>query len=158
MELCNATKDDLDKVEQLYKSVIGLPYCVWNEEYPSRFEIEEDFKFNCLYILKELDDIIAAVSVNPYDEMSDSNAWTKTKKPCEIARVVVCKEYQNKSIGKYMINKLLERLRDLSFTSVRLAVEVNHVPAIKLYESCGFIRVGCHFMYEHHYYLYEYLM
>jgi ribosomal protein S18 acetylase RimI-like enzyme len=56
-----------------------------------------------------------------------------------------------------MINELIKQLNKLGYNSIRLAVEVNHIPAIKLYEKCGFKKVGTHFMYEHHYYLYEFV-
>ena len=61
--------------------------------------------------------------------------------------------------GKHTQQTLLgEGLKNLGYTAVRLAVEINHLPAIKLYENCGFVKVGSHFMYEHNYYLYEFLM
>ena len=158
MKLSLAESIDLLDVEKLYKSVIGTPYCVWNEEYPTIFEIEEDYKSNCLYVLKEDTKVIGAVSVNHLDEMSELNNWTKTLKHCEIARVVINKDYQNKHIGYLMIKQLLSILKEVGYLSVRLAVEINHLPAIKLYEKCGFNKVGNHYMYGHDYYLYEYLM
>jgi ribosomal protein S18 acetylase RimI-like enzyme len=89
--------------------------------------------------------------------MDEISQFTKTSNPCEIARVVVNKNYQSKKIGEFMIKEIIKELKNKSFDSIRLAVEINHIPAIKLYEKCGFNRIGEHFMYEHHYYLYELL-
>ena len=158
MELLNAKFDDLKEVELLYKSVVGTRYCVWNEEYPTIFEIENDFSHNNLFVLKEKNKVIGAVSVNFENEMDDVLCFSGTDNPCEIARVVVKPTYQGKNIGYFMIKSLLEKLKTLDYSVVRLAVEVNHVPAIKLYEKCGFKKVGTHYMYEHHYYLYEYIL
>ena len=56
-----------------------------------------------------------------------------------------------------MINELINEVKKIGYNSIRLAVEINHIPAIKLYEKCGFKKVGTNFMYEHHYYLYEFV-
>ena len=39
-----AVKEDLPLVLQLYKSVIGTPGCVWDEEYPNEETLKEDFE------------------------------------------------------------------------------------------------------------------
>lgn len=157
MKLKLAEKEDLLIINDLYMSVRNTPYCVWNEYYPSMGEIEADFIAGTLYLIKENSNILGAVSVNPNNEMNEISFFTKVDNSCEIARVVVNRDYQNKRIGQFMINELIKELHKKGYNSIRLAVEVNHVPAIKLYEKCGFIRVGTHFMYEHYYYLYELL-
>ena len=158
MKLQLAEINDLKYVNDLYISVRNTPFCVWNEYYPTNEEIECDYTAKTLYITKEDDSILGAVSVNPENEMNDLNCFTKVFKTCEIARVVVNPIYQNKKIGQFMINELIKELNKKGYNSIRLAVEVNHIPAIKLYEKCGFKKVGTHFMYEHHYYLYELLL
>lgn len=155
MKLVHAKIDDLNYVNDLYISVRNTPYCVWNEYYPTFEEIESDFLASTLYLVKENDEILGAVSVNPINEMDEIDGFTKVDKPCEIARVVVNPLYQNRKIGAFMIDEIINVLISKGFDSVRLAVEINHVPAIKLYEKCGFKKVGSHFMYEHNYYLYE---
>lgn len=157
MKLVHAEEQDKNIVNELYISVRNTPFCVWDEYYPTMEEIDNDLNANTLYIIKENDMVLGAVSVNPINEMDEISQFTKTSNPCEIARVVVNKNYQSKKIGEFMIKEIIKELKNKSFDSIRLAVEINHIPAIKLYEKCGFNRIGEHFMYEHHYYLYELL-
>lgn len=157
MKLQLAEINDLKYVNDLYNSVKNTPYCVWDEYYPTLIDIECDFTANTLYLIKEDKLILGAVSINPENEMDDLNCFTKVLKPCEIARVVVNPLYQNKKIGQFMINELINEVKKIGYNSIRLAVEINHIPAIKLYEKCGFKKVGTNFMYEHHYYLYEFV-
>lgn len=158
MKLVHAQESDKTNINDLYLSVRNTQFCVWNEFYPTMEEIDNDVKANTLYIIKENDIIISAVSVNPFNEMDEISHFTKTSNPCEIARVVVNKEYQSKKIGEFMINEVIKDLKRKKCDSIRLAVEINHIPAIRLYEKCGFSRVGEHYMYEHYYYLYELLL
>ena len=66
-----AKKEELKDVKSLYSSVINTPYCIWNEEYPSDFEIDLDYKNNKLFVLKYNEQIIGAASIVPENEMDD---------------------------------------------------------------------------------------
>ena len=35
-------REEADTVLKLYRSLLGTPYCVWTEEYPSEKEVEFD--------------------------------------------------------------------------------------------------------------------
>ena len=107
MKLQLAEINDLKYVNDLYNSVKNTPYCVWDEYYPTLIDIECDFTAKTLYLIKEDDLILGAVSVNPENEMDDLDCFTKVLKPCEIARVVVNKLYQNKKKKPIFIGFLL---------------------------------------------------
>ena len=41
-------REEADTVLKLYRSLLGTPYCVWTEEYPSEKEVEFDLSRDAL--------------------------------------------------------------------------------------------------------------
>lgn len=153
MELLLASYEDLDLVEALYNQVRNKNYCVWNEYYPDRSNIDEDYNNKGLYVVKEEGSIIASLSVVVETEFDEFN-WKEKDNICEISRVVVSLDYQNKKIGSFMIGEIIKILKN-KYKSIHLAVEINNVPAIKLYKKFDFEYIDKTYMFEHYYYLYE---
>ena len=58
--------------------------------------------------------------------------------------VCVLKEYQNNGIGKRLVEALIEFARENGFDIIDLQVRCDNVPALRLYESYGFEKVGTH--------------
>ena len=153
-----AKKEELIDVKTLYSSVINTPYCIWNEEYPSDFEIDLDYKSDKLFVLKYNEQIIGAASIVPENEMNDIDCWTEVNNSCEIARIVIHKDYQGKGLAKILVSLLIEEIKILKYKSIHLAVHVDHIPAYKTYTGLGFKMVGSTFMYGHNYKLLELLI
>lgn len=153
-----AKKEELIDVKTLYSSVINTPYCIWNEEYPSDFEIDLDYKSDKLFVLKYNEQIIGAASIVPENEMNDIDCWSEVNNSCEIARIVIHKDYQGKGLAKILVSLLIEEIKILKFKSIHLAVHVDHIPAYKTYTGLGFKMVGSTFMYGHNYKLLELLI
>lgn len=154
MELMLLKEIEKEVVESLYNLVKGTKYCVW-DEYPGKFEIDNDYENNSLYVLKDNNKIIGAISINKENEMDDLDCWKIRNNTCEIARVVIHPDYQNKKLSIFMVNELINILKSKKISSIHLAAEINNLPAIKLYQRCNFEYVGDTFMYGHNYYLYE---
>ena len=153
-----AKKEELIDVKTLYSSVINTPYCIWNEEYPSDFEIDLDYKSDKLFVLKYNEQIIGAASIVPENEMDDKDCWTEVNNSCEIARIVIHKDYQGKGLAKILVSLLIEETKNLKYKSIHLVVHVDHIPAYKTYTGLGFKMVGSTFMYGHNYKLLELLI
>ena len=154
----HAKKEELKDVKSLYSSVINTPYCIWNEEYPSDFEIDLDYKNNKLFVLKYNEQIIGAASIVHENEMDDKGCWIEIDNFCEIARIVIHKDYQGKGIAKTLVSLLIEEIKILKYKSIHLAVHVDHIPAYKTYTHLSFKEVGTTFMYGHNYKLLELLL
>ena len=45
-------REEADTVLKLYRSLLGTPYCVWTEEYPSEKEVEFALSREALYCLR----------------------------------------------------------------------------------------------------------
>lgn len=43
MKFDHVRKEEADTVLKLYRSLLGTPYCVWTEDYPTEKEVEFDF-------------------------------------------------------------------------------------------------------------------
>ena len=41
-------REEADTVLKLYRSLLGTPYCVWTEDYPSEKEVEFDLSPLCI--------------------------------------------------------------------------------------------------------------
>ena len=60
----------------------------------------------------------------------------------EILTLCVSPEYRRKTIAKQMIEKMCAYMKNFQVACLFLEVNVNNLPAIKLYEKCGFEKVG----------------
>ena len=156
MKLVLAEKTDLDSVLELYENVKKTIYCVWDDEYPTMENINFDFEHDCLYVLKDEEKVIGAISVNYENEFDDlKDVWLYTKDPCEIARLVVNPEYQNKGLGEFIIKEISKILSEKGYYCIHLAVAVNNLPAVRLYDKCGFLQDCTIYMFDNYYYFYE---
>ena len=87
--------------------------------------------------------------------MDDKDCWTEVNNSCEIARIVIHKDYQGKGLAKTLVSLLIEEIKNLKYKSIHLAVHIDHVPAYKTYTYLSFKEVGTTFMYGHNYKLLE---
>ena len=148
--------EDIEKVSNLYELAKQEKYCVWDDEYPTYQNALFDFEHDCLYVLKENDLVIGAISINYENELPNNDSiWWYTKNPIEIARVVIHPSFKNKGYGELMVKKLCKILSLKGIYCIHLLVEVNNLPALKLYKKCGFHECCEGFMYGHNYYYYE---
>ena len=71
-----------------------------------------------------------------------SGIW-KSVDDVHITNIVTAKKYRNKNIGSLMLSKLIEMARnEKGITSITLEVNLNNIPAQKLYEKFDFKVVG----------------
>lgn len=61
---------------------------------------------------------------------------------CEISNIAVMEKYRRQGVGKMLLTSLLNELTVRGVHSVFLLVRDGNTPAIALYQSLGFIRVG----------------
>lgn len=150
MELRLAKESELHQVYTLYQSVIGSPFCTWNEEYPGMPEIYADYQAESLYVAIQNNQIIGAVSVVPENELDSLPFW-KSYSAIEIARVVVSPAFQGSGIAKKMITTLLTQKLQKGISAVHLLVADANLPAQKVYYHCGFTYCGECDMFGHHF-------
>ena len=155
MELRRSRRGEENAVLQLYRSVLGEEFCVWNEYYPGMEEIRADLGSGGLFLLCEGETVMGAISAVPENELDGMNCWRIREHAREIARVVIGKEYRGRGLAGEMVKLLLPILRREGAESVHLSAATGNLPAVRTYEKLGFERVGEADMYEGRYYLME---
>lgn len=155
LTLRNALPTEGDAVLSLYRSVLGEEFCVWNEYYPSRLEIDADLASEGLFVLCQGERILGAVSLVPENELDDCPGWTVTEGAREIARVVIAGDARGRGLGGAMVSLLLERLRQNGVPAVHLSAAVKNIPALRTYEKLGFRTAGRAALYGGDYFLLE---
>ena len=60
----------------------------------------------------------------------------------DVMNIVTNKAYRKQGIGTLLLNSLISICKDLNLTSIFLEVNQNNYPAIILYESIGFKKIG----------------
>ncbi len=157
--LRRAYSEEADAVYDLYQSVIGSEFCVWNEAYPGREEIAADLSSDGLWVLADREELLGAISVVPERELDSFSCWTPVAgRHCEIARVVVSPDAQGRGFSGEMLRSLLPILAAEGCQAVHLAVSVTNLPAVSVYRRFGFSRVGEAELWGGQYALMEFLL
>ncbi len=156
-----AGAEELSQIYELYQSVIGSAFCVWNENYPGLQELNHDFETGNLYVLVqnaegEDSPVVGAMSVVPENEMDHFAFWKcKEASVRELARIAVAPRWQGLGLSGEMVRRAAMFLGSQGCPAVHLSVVKTNLPACKTYEKLGFAVVGEADMYGHGYYLME---
>ncbi len=155
-EIILATEEDKEQVMSLYNAQMGREFCPWDEDYPSYETIDYDLGRDALFVIKEEDEIIAAISVEEDENVEALDCWDESIQPGgELARLAVAPYLQGRGIAKQMLSYGLEELKRRGFKSVHFLVNKYNVKAIKAYSGFGFNVVGECRMYDQDFLCYE---
>ena len=79
MKFDRVRKEEADTVLKLYRSLLGTPYCVWTEDYPTEKEVEFDFSRDALFCMRDDDgNIIGVISIDDDPNVECLTCWSKT--------------------------------------------------------------------------------
>ena len=156
MQIVMAAKQDKDEILKLYKAQFGREFCPWTEGYPSEETIDMDLSRDALFVMKEDDRIVAAISLEEDEDVDRLECWDKDLSPAgEPARLAVLPEMQNRGLARQMLQHVMKILKERGFQSIRFLVNKHNKKAIASYAVFGFSIVGeCH-MYEQDFLCYE---
>ncbi|OQA85629.1 MAG: Acetyltransferase (GNAT) family protein [Lentisphaerae bacterium ADurb.Bin242] len=136
-EFRHAVREDADTIFALYRSLAGTPYCAWDENYPTRSNLEEDLAARSIYCLCEGRKIIAVATAMHCPE-HDVFPWSSAiRNPCELMRVGVARDRQGCGVGALLLGKMVEASRDAGYDGMRILVSRKNLPAVKLYRNAG---------------------
>lgn len=156
MTIRRADAHDAAQLLSLYTSCIGLPFCAWNTDYPNAEILADDLSNEAVYLLEENGQLLAAVSVLSHSLWAnDGIPWQLNDNPVMLARVCVRPSLQGRGLATCFLSGVLEILSAQGFRAARLAVDKNHLAAIRLYEKLSFSRCGEVYKYEEDFYCYE---
>lgn len=138
-----ATEEDREEILSLYKKQVGKEFCPWTDEYPSDETIDFDLSRNALIIMREEDEIIAAISLEEDEDVDALDCWDESLSPAgELARLAVSPGEQGKGIAKIMLKRGMEELQKRGFKGIHFLVNKHNIKAIKSYKDFGFDVVG----------------
>ncbi len=153
-----AKKRDSEVIMNLYRSVVGSPFCTWNESYPSENETTGDLSSGSLYVLEQASELIGSISIVPKNEIDGFTCWKVKENVREFARVVLRPDYQKKGLSVYLVEGVIQELQKQGVDAIHIAVAKDNIPAQKLYRKMGFDFLAEADMYGHSFYLCEKLL
>jgi len=119
MLLTKAAVADFAAVCSLYQAVCAQmadsasPQWVWGD-YPNEEFLQSSLDAGTLYIAKEGDDLLAAVTIDTnFDPEYESVNWLFGQKPGAFHRLAIAPSRQGKGLGKQIIADVCEILRGL---------------------------------------------
>lgn len=75
-------REEADTVLKLYRSLLGTPYCVWTEEYPSEKEVEFDLSRDALFCMRDdTGNIAGVISIDDDPNVECLTCWSETMVP-----------------------------------------------------------------------------
>lgn len=142
---------DLPPLKALYRGIVrrmeadGLR--IWDEVYPCEF-LGEDIANGRLYLWEE-GGIRAAFALCGPPKGESGVVWRQPGAPAlYLDRLGVGPNDTGRGAGRAMLQKARQTAKALGAEWLRLLVVNTNLPAIRLYEACGFARAGG--MYEEH--------
>ena len=152
MRFRRATDSDLDELIEFYgrisDAMIGTPFdCMWRRGgHPGSDMLANAVSAGTLTVSEDTNSIAAAVIVNHVFENPESYdlPWL-VDCPRDEALVVhvlaTAPDYRGAGIARDLLFHVIDTARSQNMRSLRLEAAVNNTPAVKLYESCGFIPI-----------------
>jgi len=142
------SEKDIDELENLYNILNdylaeGVNYPGWMQGiYPIRQDAVNGVKNGTLYVAKHNGKIIGSIILNHEPESAYYKVkWKIESDYCDIFVIhtfIIHPEYMKLGIGKALMDFAVEYSLQSNIKSIRLDVYENNIPAINLYEKCGF--------------------
>jgi ribosomal protein S18 acetylase RimI-like enzyme len=139
---------DVDVLAQLYDDIndylaATLNYPGWIKGvYPTRKDAVDGINEGCLFIISENDEIIGSMILRHKPEPAYMKAsWQAVldyEKVLVIYTFVVKPQKLKQGIGRRMLEFAEQYGKETMMKALRLDVYENNIPAIRLYEKCGY--------------------
>ncbi len=150
IRLCKSK--DIEATGVFYDRVVlwlenHVNYPKWEYKvYPSRQFVEDTVKAETLYICTDGEEIVGAFVLND-DPQGDyrKGDWTKDLdegKFLVIHSLAIAPEAQGQGLGGRVIDFCIDEAKKRGYSSIRLDVVPDNIPAKKLYEKNGFTYSG----------------
>lgn len=151
-----ATEENIEEILSIYHSLIGKDGCTWDFNYPNIDDVKNDIDKKSLYILLKDKKIIAVAAAGEDNELKELDCYSKNiTVPCDLARIAVRTEYQNKGIAKYLISYIEKQVVKRGFDGIHFLVSKNNPHAKAVYDKMNYICCGECIMYDKDWYCYE---
>ncbi len=129
----------------------------WDEEYPNEERLKADIEARHMYVLVcGSEAVSAAVISSEQDEEYKNGRWKYSEgNIAALHRLCVHPAHQRKGYGRETVLHAEQRMRQMSYTAVRLDAFSQNPSALKLYEGLGYERAGEVMFRKGKFFLYE---
>ena len=152
MELRTANENEWKKVKAFYWQLIeqmdsALYKPGWKKGiYPTRDEAILGIEKKELYVMRQNDQVVGSIVINHVQEENyQLAAWKIDAQDHEvyvIHTLAVHPQFKGLKIAQKLLEYADELAKNNGVKTIRLDVRKGNVPAIKLYERCGYTYVG----------------
>lgn len=142
------TLQDVDELKKLYDDLndfltFNTNFPGWKKNvYPTRDTAVEGIEEGSLFVARSEGKIVGTVILRHRPESAYAQANWHTdldyRNIIVLYTFAVHPEYLNKHVGKQIMDFVLKYAEQCKIKAIRLDVYQKNIPAIKLYESCGF--------------------
>lgn len=157
-----ASHADVEKIDALYHAVKKLGRengtTDWDDDYPNRDFIEDDIKNGFSFVLRNDDEVLAAVSLLPEDDLDECSIQWTPKKACVLARLCVKPALQGRHLGECVMRLVSDEAKRQGYEATRHLAAVANPASIRLYERMGYKRLGTVHLYDTEFYAYEMIL
>jgi len=145
---------EAEEILEFYHGFIGTKGCTWNRDYPAMEHVEMDIGKGNLFLLRDEKGIVATISIDSDASVDTLECW-RIKNAAEAARLGVREDMQSRGIARFMLQGLMEVLKDRGYEGIHFLVSPDNPAALASYSKLGFDNIGETFLYEHRWYCYE---
>jgi len=146
-----AAANDIDAIEYLYDHLNDYlatheNYPRWKKGvYPIREDAEEAFQKGNLYVAVIDENVVGTVVYS--NQQEDAYQTAKWQVPFDVPVIVIGKlavlpEYFGSGVGKALLEYAAVVGKQRSAKAIRLDAYEENLPAVRLYEKCGFRYIG----------------
>lgn len=149
--------NELSEIQNLYQNIKDNSVTFWDKNYPSKELINYDIERKGLWGVFDNNILIGVCFAGKRCEDNEDNFTWKEKfnNRGTFARLGVAPNYQNKGVGAFLVNFVINELKKQNFDGIRILVESDNLKAIKLYSKFNFHNCGKTNREGHDYYLLE---
>lgn len=149
-----AASKDAEEILAFYHSFIGTEGCTWDEGYPAMEHIRMDIEKENLFLVRDEQGIVAAISIDSDAQVDAIDKWTIPNSR-EAARLAVRKDMQGKGIARDMLQLLMAELKRRGYEGIHFLVSPGNPAALASYRKLMFENRGLVNLYGHDWYCYE---
>lgn len=138
-----AMLDEAGLVLELYHSLIGCPGCTWDMEYPALENVSSDISNDSLHCLYSDNGELVAAAYAGENELAELTCWDEDiSNPCELARIGVRAEFQNKGLAAKLIQYIEREVKSQDNDGIHFLVSETNSSALALYKKMGYYCCG----------------
>lgn len=154
IEIVPALPSDVEEIAEIYRSLIGMPGCTWDDHYPTVDFVRRDIEDGNLFKAVVGGKIAGSAYMGDYEERSTLECFRGFGKLGEFGRVGVRRELHRTGVAQTMLEHLKNTAKERGYDAIALLVGRQNYGAMALYEKIGFERVGESNLYDTEWYCY----